>query len=189
MKTICIILVFVHALFARVNAQSFEPDNYLKNVQNPNRIFKSHIPTDSLILQRVSDPVELSDSSLSTLIARMYRTVTDSLSRGVGIAAPQLGVSKRVILVERLDKSVQTFEAYLNPCIIQYTKLKDLRTEGCLSIDSFRCEVERPYAILLTYFTVYGEFRIEMVEGFTARIFQHEIDHLNGILFTERKAK
>jgi peptide deformylase len=119
----------------------------------------------------------------------MYKTVTDSLSLGVGIAAPQVGVNKRVILVQRFDKAGEPFEAYLNPTIIQYTALQETRREGCLSVDNFRCEVERSYAILISSFSVDGIFRIEMVEGFTARIFQHEIDHLDGILFTERVTK
>jgi peptide deformylase len=116
----------------------------------------------------------------------MYMTVTDSMSRGVGIAAPQIGINKRVILVQCFDKENQPFEAYINPAIIKYSELKARRIEGCLSVDDYRSEVERSYAILLSYFTVEGEYKLEMVEDFVARIFQHEIDHLDGILFTQR---
>jgi peptide deformylase len=119
----------------------------------------------------------------------MFRTVTDSLSRGVGIAAPQIGVNKRVIIVKRFDKLNEPFEAYINPKILQFSMLQATREEGCLSVDGIRCEVERPYAILVSYTTVWGESKTEMVEDYTARIFQHEIDHLDGILFTERKNK
>ncbi len=170
-------------------SQHFSPQNFLLNDVSESRVTKSHIPADSIILSSVSQQVDLEDETLPWLISTMYRTVTDSLSRGVGIAAPQVGVNKRVILVQRFDKSNEPFEAYINPTIAQYSILKENRKEGCLSVDGIRCEVQRPYAILVSYFTVEGVYRIEMIEGFTARIFQHEIDHLNGILFTQRAEK
>jgi len=186
MKKLYLSFVLASTISFSIQAQSFSPNDYLMVVESPMRVMKSHIEADSIILASIALPVNPADENLRLLISSMYRTVTDSLTRGVGIAAPQVGVSKRVMLVKRLDKLNEPFEAYINPTIIQYTELKDLRSEGCLSIDNFRCEVERPYAILLTYLNIYGEYRIEMVEGFTARIFQHEIDHLDGLLFPER---
>ena len=186
MKRLILLSFLVVSSSVLLRAQLFEPDGYLLGVDTPLRVTKSHIVNDSLILNAISVPVDLFDNELKLLISSMYRTVTDSMSLGVGIAAPQVGVNKRVILVKRVDRINQPFDAYLNPAIIQYSDLKESRSEGCLSVDNFRCEVERSYAILVTYFTVYGDYRIEMVEGYTARIFQHEIDHLDGILFTER---
>jgi peptide deformylase len=187
MKQIFTLLVaFLLLQTTGANGQTFLPESYINRLNDPARVFKSHISADSMVLKSVSVEVNASDPELSHLISLMYRTVTDSLSRGVGIAAPQIGINKRVILVQRLDKEEKPFEAYLNPKIIQFSKLMALRSEGCLSIDDCRAEVERSYAILISYITVSGEERIEMVEDFTARIFQHEIDHLDGILFVER---
>ena len=169
------------------NTQEFHPADYIKIMPEPARVYKVCEPSDSFLLSSMSLPVQLVVSEKTKiLVSLMYRTVTDSLSAGVGIAAPQIGVSQRVILVQRFDKPNQPFEAYINPEIIQYSQLQAKRQEGCLSIDDVRLEVERPYAVLLSYFTVKGEHRMEMVEDFTARIFQHEIDHLNGILFPQR---
>ncbi|PKP39507.1 MAG: peptide deformylase [Bacteroidetes bacterium HGW-Bacteroidetes-15] len=169
-----------------LNAQIFVPTDYLDENIDLARVYKSHVPNDSIVLHTISAPIKLDAPELRSIISMMYKTVTDSLSRGVGIAAPQIGINKRVILVQRFDKPNEPFEAYVNPTIIKYSMLKAMRTEGCLSIDDFRCEVERSYAILLGYFSIDGEYKLEMVEDFVARIFQHEIDHLDGILFTER---
>jgi peptide deformylase len=177
-------------LSIHVDAQIFSPSQYLNTEIEPARVFKNHLETDFSVLTSQSLEVDLNDTCLRDLVSTMFKTVTDSLSRGVGIAAPQIGINKRVILVQRFDKVDEPFEAYINPKILQYSKLMALRAEGCLSIDNFREEVERSYAILIEYYTIDGKKEIEMIEDFTARIFQHEIDHLDGILFTERiKAK
>jgi peptide deformylase len=147
----------------------------------PMRVFKTDKQSDSILLRTVSSDVrpDTSDLNLNTLIRRMYITVNDSLSMGVGIAAPQVGVLKRVIWVQRFDKPGEPFEAYLNPKIVQYSQLKQERRE-------LRGDPKtRSYAILIEYFKPDMTFQREMVEGFTAIIFQHEIDHLNGILFTD----
>ena len=126
------------------------------------------------------------NKDLDLFIKRLYRTVTDSASLGVGIAAPQVGILRNIIWVQRFDKPNLPFEVYLNPKIIQYTERKQPCPEGCLSIPNKRATTtNRAYAILLEYDTQEGEHRTEMVEGFTAVIFQHEIDHLNGILFID----
>ena len=181
-----IILIWGILFTGAVNAQTFVPTDYLDYSIDAVRVYKSHIPSDSIVLHSVSVPVKHDDPGLRTLISMMYKTVTDSLSRGVGIAAPQIGINKRVVLVQRFDKPNEPFEAYINPTIIKYSNLKAMRAEGCLSIDDIRSDVERSYAIFLSYFSIDGEFKMEMVEDFVARIFQHEIDHLDGILFTER---
>ncbi|MFO8023339.1 MAG: peptide deformylase [Perlabentimonas sp.] len=172
---------------SEIVGQEFWPEKFLLDIEEPEYVLKSHVKTDSTILAAIAEPVNPDDSVLiREITSRMFRTVTDSLSAGVGIAAPQVGISKRIIIVQRFDKPSLPFEAYVNPAIIQQTELTHIKEEGCLSIDDIRARVERPYAILIGYFTVNGEYKIEMVEDFTARIFQHEIDHLNGILFTQR---
>lgn len=152
------------------------------------RIFQTDSRNDSIILRAQSNNVtpDLNDPFLNTLIKRMYTTVTDSASLGVGIAAPQVGVSKNVILVERLDKSEKLFEVYLNPKILQWSQKRQNCNEGCLSVPNVRGTTKtRAYAILVEYYTLAGKKQIEMIEGYTAVIFQHEIDHLNGVLFID----
>lgn len=158
------------------------------DANSPMRLFLTTNHSDSLLLRQTSKPVvaDPKDKILSTLIDRLYATVRDSLSLGVGIAAPQIGISKNIIWVQRFDKEGYPFEVYLNPVIIKYTDKKQPCMEGCLSIPDKRAETQtRAYAILLEYDTRDGEHKMEMVEDFTAVIFQHEIDHLNGILFLD----
>jgi len=104
--------------------------------KDPMRLFLLTNPKDSVLLRTKSARVDLSkqDPNLELLIERMLSTVRDSLSLGVGIAAPQVGILKRVVLVQRFDKPDFPFEAYINPVIRQYSKKKQPCMEGCLSI-------------------------------------------------------
>ncbi len=158
----------------------------------PMRVFEIDKFTDSILLRTKCENVNVNseDVVLLNLIKRMYSTVNDSLSAGVGIAAPQVGILKNIILVQRFDKENEPFEVYLNPRIIQYSKQTQTRREGCLSIPDRMDTLDvRAYTILLEYDRLDNTHIIEMVEGFTAIIFQHEIDHLNGILYTDYVAK
>lgn len=148
-------------------------------------------PSDSIVLRRSSDSINLAghEEEVRYFAQRLYRTVTDSMSLGVGIAAPQVGVLKRMIWVQRFDKEGLPFECYINPEILQYSEKTQQCREGCLSIPNRTDTLNsRAYAILLSYETLRGEKNMEMVEDFTAVIFQHEIDHLNGILYTDHLA-
>ncbi len=158
----------------------------------PMRVFLITNREDSLLLrtQSVNIVADPKDKVLQQFLQRLYRTVTDSASMGVGIAAPQVGILKNIIWVQRFDKEGYPFEAYLNPVIRQYTEKKQPCPEGCLSIPNERATtLDRAYAILIEYDSPDGSHHIEMVESFTAVIFQHEIDHLNGILFTDHLLK
>lgn len=152
------------------------------------RVMQTTIYEDSLILRKPSARVNpgKNDETLQLLISRMYKSMRDTLRPGVGIAAPQVGINRRVIWVQRLDKEGSPFEVYLNPKIIQYSKLTRKGFEGCLSIPDCREEVCRSYTIMVSYTTLNGLRKTEMMEGFSAVIFQHEVDHLKGILFTDR---
>jgi len=155
----------------------------------PLRILLTTDKKDSIILRTSSEYLEIKDNNidLDKLIKRLYATVNDSASLGVGIAAPQVGILKRLILVQRFDKMGEPFEAYINPKILKYSEKKQDCREGCLSIPNIMDTTKtRSYAIMLEYKSPDNSYHIEMVEGFTAVIFQHEIDHLNGILFTDR---
>ena len=153
----------------------------------PMRVYTIDNPTDSILLNTKSERVLVNkNSTLKKLVDRLYATVTDSSSLGVGIAAPQVGVLRKIIWVQRFDKEGAPFEVYLNPQIIQYSKKKQKQTEGCLSVPNRYDELNvRSYAILIEYDTMDNKHKVEMVEDFTAVIFQHEIDHLQGIIYTE----
>jgi peptide deformylase len=150
------------------------------------RVLQVTSEPDLKILKAVSKDIDPAEKNLPLLIERMYATVRDTASPGVGIAAPQVGINRNVIWVQRFDKPGEPFEVYLNPKIIWRSALLRKGTEGCLSIADIRGDVLRNYTIRLTYLDRNGKPHDEMVEGFTAVIFQHETDHLNGILFTDR---
>ena len=154
----------------------------------PMRVFKITNKQDSLLLRTPSEHVNVDpkDTVLMNLINRMYATVRDSLSLGAGIAAPQVGILKNIAWVQRFDKEGFPFEVIINPVIRQYSQKKQDCPEGCLSIPGRRDTLStRAYAILVEYDTPNASHEIEMVEDFTAVVFQHEIDHLNGILYLD----
>ena len=158
------------------------------NGATPMRVFKITNASDSLLLRTPSQQVivDPNDPELKNLIARMYATVRDSLSLGAGIAAPQVGILKNIAWVQRFDKEGFPFEVIINPVIKQYSTKKQDCPEGCLSIPGRRDTLSsRAYAILVAYDKPDATHEIEMVEDFTAVVFQHEIDHLNGILYLD----
>ena len=177
-----------------VNTFSAEEMQLIKSSDtlSPMRVYKITSNSDYLLLRTKSSYIkpDAQNLLLQTFVKRLYRTVTDSLSLGVGIAAPQVGILKNIIWVQRFDKENFQFEVYLNPTIIQYSLKKQTYREGCLSIPN-RSDIvkDRAYAILIEYDMINGAHKTEMVEGFTAVIFQHEIDHLNGILYLDHLKK
>ena len=150
----------------------------------PMRVLQITNPKDLKILKDVSRPVDAKDPNLKLLAERMLATVKDE--QGVGIAAPQVGLNIKAIWVQRFDKEGKPFEFFVNPEIKWMSSVLRLGAEGCLSIPNERGEVYRSLVIDLAYETLDGEKKRELVEGFTAVIFQHEYDHLMGRLFTER---
>lgn len=149
------------------------------------------IYADSLILRKQSIDVNLNDTAtLNYLIDRMKVAVIKE--GGVGIAAPQVGINRNIIWVQRLDKTGKPFECYLNPKIILYSnKQINFSGDGCLSIPGVSGTSHRYSAVVVEYDRLDGTHNKELIEGyainnFTAVIFQHEIDHLNGIVFLDR---
>ena len=158
----------------------------------PMRVFEIDKISDSLLLKEKSIDIQLGSNNtiLNHFTSRLYNTVTDSASMGVGIAAPQVGILRNIIWVQRFDKEGTPFELYLNPKIIQYSKKKQECLEGCLSVPNRMDTLNtRAYAILIEYDKIDGSHQIEMIEDFTAVIFQHEIDHLNGVLYIDHLTK
>lgn len=155
---------------------------------SPMRVYQITKPTDSLLLRTPSTNIhpKKNDPVLQNFISRLYSTVRDSSSLGVGIAAPQVGILKNIIWVQRFDKDNFPFEVYLNPEILKYSDEKQPCLEGCLSIPERRdTTYVRAETILIQYDQLDKEGIQEEISGFTAVIFQHEIDHLNGILYLD----
>lgn len=136
------------------------------------------------ILHRRTEPVDVKDPELPLLISRMYASMISE--GGVGIAANQVDIARRIVWVKRLDiEPDKPYRYYLNPHILSYSEDKEIEWEGCLSVPDGFGRVLRPLSIHLAYSGEDGKELREEVHGFTARIFQHEIDHLDGRLFTE----
>ena len=148
------------------------------------------LPLDSAILRTPSTdltPAELESEELKTLTAKMLRTVLDPSQDGVGIAAPQVGLNRRVIWVQRFDKPGEPFEAYLNVRLDSLFGAVNVGPEGCLSVPPLRGLVPRYNEVIVSYIhPETGEACREHVEGYTAIIFQHECDHLDGTLYIDR---
>lgn len=155
------------------------------------RLFVANEPADSLLLRQKSRKLteeDIRSDYFRILKEGMLQTVNDSSNAGVGIAAPQVGISACLIAVQRFDKEGEPFEFYVNPEILYYSPERVSGPEGCLSVPSVRDSVERSARIVIRYTDeLTNDLKEETVEGFTAVIFQHETDHLNGILFTDRK--
>ena len=150
------------------------------------------------VLRRKAKPVTKFDKELQTLIDDMIDTMRDA--PGVGLAAPQVGVSERLAVIEYAEdeddedetegvedapaKPKQLF-VIINPEIVKASEEKVNGIEGCLSIPGLVGEVERHEAIQVKALNRYGKPVKLKVDGWMSRIFQHEIDHLNGVLFTD----
>ena len=147
-------------------------------------------PQDSVVLRAKSVDLtdkELKSAQLQTLLARMLKTVTDPSQDGVGIAAPQVGINRRIVLVQRLDKAGEPFEAYVNIRIDSLYGETTHGPEGCLSVPGYRGLVPRKTDVEISYVNPQsGEVKKEHIQGYTAIIFQHECDHLDGILYIDK---
>lgn len=135
------------------------------------------------VLSEKSKPLGAISKKDIGLIDNMIETMYSE--DGVGLAAPQVGVSKRIIVVspnaERRAECV-----YINPEIIESSREQEVDVEGCLSLPGISCEVFRARRIKLKALDLNGKERIEEALGFRARVIQHEIDHLNGVLLIDR---
>ncbi|AQX02970.1 peptide deformylase [Elizabethkingia anophelis] len=145
-------------------------------------------PEHSKTLLGMSADIDPKDPNTAILVERMKLSLL-STGSGVGIAAPQVGINRNVIWVQRFDKDGKPFEYFLNPVILWKSQLQNLGPEGDLSITDFRDQFYRSKVIQLEYSDLKGKKHTEIVEGFTAVIFQHEIDHLSGILISDKKEK
>jgi peptide deformylase len=158
------------------------------------------------VLHRKARPVKKFDPTLQTLIDDMIDTMRDA--PGVGLAAPQVGISERLIVVEYAeqpeekegeeenDSVVQNHKevkpklyVMINPEIVKTSEESVMGVEGCLSIPGLVGEVERFGEIQIKGLNRHGQPMKVKAKGWLARIFQHEIDHINGVVFTQRATK
>ena len=115
----------------------------------------------------------------------MLETMYDAV--GVGLAAPQVGVSKRIVVIDTTHEGEKPEPLYLvNPEIIWKSEEKVCGEEGCLSVPEQRAEVERFASVKLRYLDYDGKEHEELIEDFLAIVVQHELDHLDGILYIDR---
>jgi peptide deformylase len=135
------------------------------------------------ILRTVSDPVLKIDKHLKKTISKMIKTM--KYEKGVGLAAPQVGKNIRLIVCLLNEKSI----VMINPIITYTSKETNFDYEGCLSIPEETDKVERFSNITLEYINEKNQKLKANYAMFDARIIQHEIDHLDGILFTDRISK
>ena len=147
------------------------------------------------VLKRKARPVNKFDKDLHTLLDDMVETMREA--PGVGLAAPQIGLSERIIVIEYYEReedeeneeAPKKVWAVINPEIVKTSEETLVGVEGCLSIPGLVGEVERHAEVQVKGLNRHGKPMKVKAKGWLARIFQHEIDHLNGVLFTERATR
>lgn len=137
------------------------------------------------VLREKAVPVEAVTNNTRRLIRDMFDTMYDA--EGIGLAAPQVGVSERVLIVDVPgENDARHVHALVNPVVVESGKETGKETEGCLSLPGLEETVTRPVRVTVEGLTPDGEpVRVE-AGGLLARALQHEIDHLDGILFIDR---
>lgn len=140
----------------------------------------------SEVLRTPAPEVEDFGEELRTLVDDMFETMY--AAEGAGLAAPQVGVSRRVLVLDIPDEvgGGRTRMALVNPRIVERSERTDREPEGCLSIPGVSEVVQRPDAVTVEGFDPHGKPVRHEAEGFLARVLQHEIDHLDGVLFIDR---
>ena len=145
------------------------------------------------VLRKRAKEIEKDYENLRQLIDDMFETMY--YSDGIGLAAPQIGLSIRLLVIDTSaledeeDPGLQDFKkAFINPEIIEETGEEWIFNEGCLSVPTLREDVSRKPNIRIQYYDEDLNFLDERYDGIRARIIQHEFDHLNGVLFTDRVA-
>ena len=137
------------------------------------------------VLRTEADPVEIFDEELRALVRDMFETMY--LAEGIGLAAPQVGVSRRVLVVDlRREDQPDRRVALVNPRVVWASDETDKQPEGCLSIPGLEEVVERPWAVRIEGFDPEGNEVVVEAEELFSRALQHEIDHLDGVLFLDR---
>ena len=144
-------------------------------------------------LKTISTPVEVFDADLQTLIDDMFDTMY--AAPGIGLAAIQVGVPHRLLVIdlqdrdEETDQVVRTPLVFINPEILEASEELSVYNEGCLSVPEQYADVARPASIKAKWLDRDGNAHVEQIDGMLATCLQHEMDHLEGILFIDRLSK
>ena len=140
------------------------------------------------ILRQVSKSIETVDSEVKKLADDMLETMYDA--PGIGLAAIQIGVARRMLVLDvAKDGEDKKPLVFINPEIVASSAERSVYEEGCLSIPDYYAEVERPAAITVRHLDRDGKEQVTEADGLLATCLQHEIDHLNGVLFIDHISK
>lgn len=151
------------------------------------------IETPDPRLRQISQPVEAVDDDLRRLMDDMLETMYEA--PGIGLAAIQVGVAKRVLVIDLQDEDEETGERilkphfFINPEIVSVSDDMRVYNEGCLSVPEIYAEVERPARIRARWLDYDGKPHEEELDELMSTCLQHELDHLNGILFIDHLSK
>ncbi len=140
------------------------------------------------ILKKKAEKVQKVDDELRKLLDDMLETMY--ASNGCGLAAPQIGVSKRIVVIDIAHEDEEPKPLYMvNPEIVWQSEEKEISEEGCLSVPGQRAEVERPAAVRIKYLDYDGKEQELEANDFLAVATQHEIDHLDGVLYIDKLSR
>ena len=140
------------------------------------------------ILRQISKPVEKVTKVEQSLMDDMLETMYDA--NGIGLAAVQIGIPKRIIVMDlSKEDKIKNPMYFVNPVIKNKNKELSTYEEGCLSVPNQFAEVDRPATCEIEYLDYYGEKKIIKTDGLLATCIQHEMDHLEGILFIDYLSK
>lgn len=148
---------------------------------------------NNAVLREISTPVAPTEfRNYKKLVDEMLKHIRNPKNGGVGLAAPQVGVNKRIIVVSLMkdydDENFRTI-AMINPVILSHSETTDCDQEGCLSLPGEAGDVVRWSEIDVEFYNIDGQKFTLHLQNLAARIVQHEIDHLDGVLFTDRVGK
>jgi peptide deformylase len=140
-------------------------------------------------LRQISTPVETFDDDLQRMIDDMFETMYDA--PGIGLAAIQVGVPKRLLVIDlqEEEEGVKNPRVFINPEFSDPSEELNVYSEGCLSIPDQFADVERPASIRAKWLDRDGKPHDEVIEGLLATCLQHEVDHLEGIVFTDHLSR
>ena len=146
-------------------------------------------------LREISKPVDAVDAEVRALVADMFETMYDA--PGIGLAAIQVGVPQRILVIDLQEpeseeegaKVIRDPRVFINPEIVEQADDAQPYTEGCLSVPDQYAEVDRPISIRAKWLDLNGQAHDERIEGLLAVCVQHEMDHLNGILFIDHLSR
>jgi len=149
-------------------------------------------------LRLISDPVVRVDARVRAIVEDMFETMYDA--PGVGLAAIQVGIPERIVTIDVGPREAEGKEggegsdekrpiALINPEIVAVSEDLSVYSEGCLSIPEYYADVERPASVRVRYMDINGETREIDADGLLATCVQHEIDHLDGVLFIDHISK